>query len=117
MLKITIQFNKLIQLYGLFYISPDFQINVAPYNYRFSGHDFRRNFTSAWDVVGQYATDLFTEQAVQLIKSHPPTKPLFLFLPHLAVHAGNDGKLLEAPQEEINRFSYISNPNRRTYAG
>ena len=33
------------------------------------------------------------------------------------MHAGNSGKLLEAPQEIINKFRHISEPNRRTYAG
>lgn len=72
---------------------------------------------SAWDVVGEYATDLFTGEAVRIIENHPRDKPMFLYLSHLAVHAGNDGKLLEAPQEVINRFGYITDPNRRTYAG
>ncbi|KAG8279009.1 hypothetical protein J6590_008028 [Homalodisca vitripennis] len=89
---------------------------IPPNRYPFSGHDLRRNYSSAWDVVGQYATDVFTDEAVHLIDNHPPHKPLFLYLAHLAVHAGNQGKLLEAPQDEINRFSYISDPNRRSYA-
>lgn len=90
---------------------------VRPYNYSFSGHDLRRDYKSAWNVVGEYATDLFTREAVRIIKNHPHDKPMFLYLSHLAVHAGNDGKLLEAPQEVINRFGYITDPNRRTYAG
>lgn len=81
-----------------------------------SGHDMRRNSTTAWDTVGEYATDLFTREAVKVIEDQPLGEPLFLYLAHLAVHAGNEGKLLEAPQETINKFQYISNPNRRTYA-
>lgn len=77
----------------------------------------RRNTDPAWDVVGEYATDLFTKEVVEVIKNHQTDKPMFLYMAHLAAHAGNPGKLLEAPQEEINRFQYISNPNRRTYAG
>lgn len=77
----------------------------------------RRGYASACDVVGEYATDLFTRQAVGVIESHDPDRPMFMFLAHLATHAGNRGKWLEAPQDEINRFSYISNPNRRSYAG
>lgn len=77
----------------------------------------RRGFDSAWDVVGEYATDLFTKEAVHIIQDHPTDTPLFLYMAHLAAHAGNQGKILEAPQEVINKFGYISNPNRRTYAG
>jgi len=40
-----------------------------------------------------------------------------MYLAHVAVHTGNRGKSLEAPQSEINKFSHISDPNRRTYAG
>lgn len=81
-----------------------------------SGHDMRRNTSSAWDTVGEYATDLFTKEAVKIINDQPLGKPLFLYIAHLAVHAGNKGKLLEAPQETINQFRYINDPNRRTFA-
>jgi hypothetical protein len=81
------------------------------------GHDFRRNMSTAWDLEGQYATDVFTDEAVRIIQEHDERRPLFLYLGHLAVHAGNAGKLLEAPQEVINKFRHIPEPNRRTYAG
>lgn len=72
---------------------------------------------TAWSLDGEYATEVFTDEAVKIIEEHDKDNPLFLYLGHLAVHAGNTGKLLEAPQEVINRFRYISDPNRRTYAG
>lgn len=40
-----------------------------------------------------------------------------MMLTHVAPHGGNVGKLLEAPQARINRFKYIADANRRTYAG
>lgn len=46
-----------------------------------------------------------------------PSKPFLIMLAHLAVHAGNDGKLLEAPQEAVDKFGHIVDSNRRTYAG
>lgn len=82
-----------------------------------SGHDFRRNMSTAWDLEGEYATDVFTDEAVRIIEEHDQSRPLFLYLSHLAVHAGNSGKLLEAPQQVINKFRHIREPNRRTYAG
>lgn len=71
----------------------------------------------AWDLAGKYATDVFTEQAIQIIRNHPDNKALFLMISHLAPHAANDGKLLEAPQETIDKFKHIVDSNRRTYAG
>ena len=82
-----------------------------------SGKDFRRNMETAWELDGQYATDVFTNVSVDIIRSHNKSTPLFLYVAHAAVHAGNVGKPLEAPQEIVNKFSYISDPNRRTYAG
>jgi hypothetical protein len=81
------------------------------------GLDFRRNLSAAWDLSGRYATDIFTEEAERIIQDHNSTSPLFLYLSHLASHAGNAGKLLEAPQYTINMFRHITEPNRKTYAG
>lgn len=38
---------------------------------------------------------------------------------HLAPHAGNEEPdiPLEAPEDEIKKFEYIKDPNRRTLAG
>jgi arylsulfatase B len=81
------------------------------------GLDFRRDLSAAWDLSGRYATDIFTEEAERIIQEHNSSSPLFLYLSHLASHAGNAGKLVEAPQHTINRFHHITEPNRKTYAG
>lgn len=94
-----------------------YQAHNGPNGTNLCGHDLRRNFSSAWDVLGEYATDLFTKEASKVIENHPKDRPMFLYLAHLAAHAGNEGRPLEAPIEEITKFMYISNPNRRTYAG
>ncbi|XP_050527752.1 arylsulfatase B-like [Daktulosphaira vitifoliae] len=94
------------------YMLQDVYQNIGEFN----GFDLRRNDSFAWDVVGKYATDVFTDEAVRLIKEQPSNKPLFLYLAHVAVHTGNHGKNLEAPQSEIKKFSHIADPNRRTYA-
>lgn len=78
-----------------------------------SGHDFRRNMSTAWDLEGEYTTDVFTNEAVRIIEGHDQSRPLFLYLNHLAVHAGNSGKLLGAPKEVVNKFRHIPEPNRR----
>ncbi|KAL6264453.1 hypothetical protein P5V15_004562 [Pogonomyrmex californicus] len=80
------------------------------------GFDMRRNLSVAWDTMGKYSTDLFTEEAVRLINAHDTNNPMFLYLAHLAPHSGNQNDLLQAPAEEIAKFSYIKDPARRTYA-
>jgi arylsulfatase B len=83
----------------------------------YSGFDLRKDTSPSWNDVGKYATDLFTEHAVEVIQNHNIDNPLFMMIAHLAVHTGNEGKWLEAPQETINKFQHIRNPDRRTYAG
>jgi len=80
------------------------------------GYDMRRNLTVARDFDPIYVTDLFTNEAVKVIKNHDKKAPLFLTLNHLAPHAGNEDKPMEAPEEEINKFSHIGNTKRRTLA-
>ncbi|KAF7418651.1 hypothetical protein HZH68_001304 [Vespula germanica] len=80
------------------------------------GFDMRRNLSIAWDTLNKYSTDLFTEESVRLINSHDTKDPMFLYLAHLAPHSGNSNDLLQAPDEEIAKFGYINDPERRTYA-
>lgn len=78
----------------------------------------RRDLEVAQDARGHYSTDLFTDEAVSIINRHDPTNSsLFLYLAHLAPHAGNYETPLQAPQDAIERFAYIRDPNRRKYAG
>lgn len=77
----------------------------------------RRNMTVAIDTKNKYSTDLFTDEAVNLINQHNTNESLFLYLAHLAAHSGNEDNPLQAPDEEITKFSHIKDPERRTYAG
>jgi arylsulfatase B len=79
------------------------------------GADMRRNYESM-NADGKYATDLFTDEAVNLIKSHDASDPLLLLVSHLAPHAGNEDKPLEAPEDVISKFAYIKDEKRRTLA-
>ncbi|KDR15167.1 arylsulfatase B-like isoform X2 [Zootermopsis nevadensis] len=81
-----------------------------------SGVDFHRNLLPALDLSGRYATDVFTEEAVNIIETHDLSSPLFLYLAHLACHSGNIGKLLEAPKDAVDKFGHIIEPNRKTFA-
>lgn len=80
------------------------------------GYDMRRNLEMMNDVKGKYATDLFTNEAVNLIHDHDVSQPLFLLLTHLAPHAGNEDKPMEAPEEIIKKFEYIKDEKRKTLA-
>ena len=65
---------------------------------------------------GQYSTELFTEKAVDIIQTHDPSKPLFLYLPFQAVHSANFIQPLQAPPSLIKKFSHIEDENRRIFA-
>lgn len=78
----------------------------------------RRNMTVDWLSHGKYSTDLFTNEAVHIIETHDSHKgPLFLYLSHLAPHTGNPEDPFQAPDEEVAKFAYIEDPERRMYAG
>ncbi|XP_047023632.1 arylsulfatase I-like [Helicoverpa zea] len=81
------------------------------------GFDFWRGFEHADDLFGQYATDIYTEEAIKVVKAHNKSEPLFLMVSHSAMHSGNPSEYLRAPDEVIDRFQYINDTQRRKYAG
>jgi hypothetical protein len=70
-----------------------------------------------WKSYGHYTTDLFSEEAVRNVLQHDETRPLFLYLAHLATHAANPYRPLQAPADFVNKFSYIADEQRRIFAG
>ncbi|KAJ8946527.1 hypothetical protein NQ318_004663 [Aromia moschata] len=81
-----------------------------------NGYDMRRDMTVDYSANGKYSTTLFTKEAVRLIHDHDISKPMFMYLAHLAPHTGNDKDPLQAPDEEIAKFAHIQDPERRIYA-
>ena len=77
-----------------------------------NGFDLRRNEEVATDAAGKYSTFLFTDEAVEIIKTHEPDTPLFLFVAYQAVHSP-----LEVPEQYTARYKDIKNSARRIYAG
>ena len=69
-------YNGLVDYYSFEFIQGGFE----------PGYDFRRNLNVNYDTKnGTYATDLFTDEAVNIIQSHADSsKPMFLMLNHLA---------------------------------
>jgi arylsulfatase A-like enzyme len=58
-----------------------------------------------------YVTQLLGADAVKLIDTHDPKTPLFLYLAFTAPHAP-----YQAPQQYLDRYKHIADPNRRAYA-
>lgn len=76
----------------------------------------RNNLSVSWDTMGTYATDLFTDKAIDTIKNHDKSSPMFMMLTHLAPHTANEFDPMQAPDDEISKFNYIENKKRRIYA-
>ncbi|GFO01322.1 sulfatase 1b, partial [Plakobranchus ocellatus] len=77
-----------------------------------TGHDFRFN-TSIWlKADGQYSTHVFAERAIEVIKRHDRSVPLFLYLPFQAPHSP-----LEVPKKYELLYSHIDSRIRRVFSG
>lgn len=80
------------------------------------GFDIRNNLNVSFDTLGRYATDLFTDVALQKIREHDRDQPLFMHVSYNAPHAANPGDPLQAPAELVAVFGHIANVQRRKYA-
>ncbi|EEB19395.1 arylsulfatase B precursor, putative [Pediculus humanus corporis] len=103
--------------YGYWTGHQDYYDHTAIENPGFWGYDMRRGMNVTRSDFGYYTTDLFTNEAVKVIKGHDSNKPLFLYLAHLATHSGNKYSPLQAPAETVAKFNYIKDKNRRLFAG
>ena len=54
---------------------------------------------------------LLLQQAEKIVSAHDPSKPLFLYLPFQNVHSP-----VQAPQAYVDKYKFISDVKRRTYA-
>lgn len=81
------------------------------------GFDIRRDMDLAFDLHGQYTTDLIARESVRIIGTHNSSNPLFLYIAHAAVHSGNPYNPLPAPDSTTAKFTYINDFPRRKYAG
>ncbi|XP_078577650.1 arylsulfatase B-like isoform X1 [Branchiostoma floridae x Branchiostoma japonicum] len=88
----------------------------SPEELGYKGLDLRNGTEPVWTENGTYSTELFATEAERIIASHNTSKPLFLYLPHQAVHSGNPDNPLQAPQKYIDKFPHIQHPGRRTFA-
>lgn len=73
-----------------------------------------RGDAPAYGSTDKYVTDLFTDEAIRIIQFHEPSRPLYLQISHLAVHAP-----VESPHDYSHydrQFMHIREINRRKYA-
>lgn len=83
------------------------------------GVDAQRNLQgAAEEFYGQYATDVFTNEAVSIIRKNDALHPMFLQVSHAAPHAVK-GNLLQVRNlsENDRQFGFIKNKQRRLLAG
>mmetsp|Transcript_7249 Transcript_7249/g.26662 ORF Transcript_7249/g.26662 Transcript_7249/m.26662 type:complete len:555 (+) Transcript_7249:100-1764(+) len=76
------------------------------------GYDFADGVDTLYDVNGTYSTYLYTEKAIEILREeHDQGNPFFLYLAYQNVHWP-----LEAPDEFVDQFKHIENPQRRFVA-
>ncbi|XP_052803312.1 arylsulfatase B-like isoform X1 [Mya arenaria] len=104
--------------YGYYQGCEDYYDHTYEADLAYWGLDWRRNLDLLRNETNLYSTDLFTAEAVNIIRNHNTSEPLYLYLPHQAVHSGNTGgDPLQAPQHYVDRFPHINNYHRRLFAG
>lgn len=105
-------FDEFYGYYGGWVTYYNYTYTIPASNYTFTGYDSREGIAPTISQKGRYATDVYTEKAVEIIQqSALKSKPFFLMLSHLAPH-----NPLEAPEEVIEKFNYIKDLDRRKYA-
>ncbi|XP_020507486.3 arylsulfatase I [Labrus bergylta] len=75
------------------------------------GFDLHDGNRPAWEMTGNYSTLLYIERVKQILRSHNPQKPLFLYLSLQAAHTP-----LQVPDYFLHQYASQSNRLRRHYA-
>lgn len=82
------------------------------------GLDMRRNWDSVSDYVGNFTTDLLTDEATEIILRHKnSSQPLFLYVAQASAHSGNSDNRFNVPASSESLFRHIPRRTRRRYAG
>lgn len=74
--------------------------------------DFRDNDEIVREMNGTYSVNAFAKRAQQIAKSHNTSNPLFLYMAFQNVHGP-----VQAPKKYIDKYAFINDTLRRTYAG
>ncbi|XP_017284965.1 arylsulfatase I [Kryptolebias marmoratus] len=75
------------------------------------GFDLHNGNRPAWEMRGNYSTLLYIERVKQILRSHKPDTPLFLYLSLQAAHTP-----LQVPDSFLHHYDSQSNRHRRHYA-
>lgn len=81
------------------------------------GLDLRRNEEVIHNETGHYITNIYTNEAVNIINNHNKSEPLFLYVAHQAVHSGNADDPLQAPLDYVKKVAHIRNAKRKLFGG
>lgn len=60
---------------------------------------------------GQYTSHLYVQEVERIVEEHNSSKPLFLYMAFENVHDP-----IQAPEKYLNKYSFIKDRDRRTYA-
>lgn len=105
-------FDEFYGYYGGWITYYNYTYTIPTSNHTFTGFDNRKGTSPTNSQKGRYATDVYTEKAVEIIQqSALRNKPFFLMLSHLTPH-----NPLEAPEEIVEQYNYIKDLDRRKYA-
>ncbi|XP_061589150.1 arylsulfatase B [Cololabis saira] len=74
--------------------------------------DLRDGEEPATGYTGAYSTEVFSQKAINVIRKHNSSKPLFLYVALQAVHSP-----LQVPERYTAPYSFIRDHHRRAYAG
>jgi len=74
--------------------------------------DFRDNLEPVKDLNGTYATNAYVDRVKEIIDSHDPKQPLFLYMAFQNVH-----NPIQAPDKYVNKYDFIKQRMRRVHAG
>ncbi|KAM4746917.1 arylsulfatase I isoform 1-T2 [Rhinophrynus dorsalis] len=75
------------------------------------GFDLHEGENVAWDQAGKYSTLLYAQRVSQILASHSPQQPIFIYVAFQAVHTP-----LQSPREYIYPYRGMGNVARRKYA-
>ncbi|GIX76170.1 arylsulfatase B [Caerostris extrusa] len=97
-------------------VSPDSEAKISGNVKTLFGIDLWENEEVIRDFRGEYATNVFTDKALDVIEKHNITKPLFLFVSHAASQTGNKVFHYNRHQNCM-KENHIKETDRRIYAG
>ncbi|XP_033957158.1 arylsulfatase I [Pseudochaenichthys georgianus] len=75
------------------------------------GFDLHEGDKPAWKMAGNYSTLLYVDRVKQILRSHDPLKPLFLYLSFQSPHTP-----LQVPDHFLHHYDSQGNRLRRHYA-